>query len=118
MTEIEKFQKDSQRANTNLLLMGLLHFFFAFFASLGYAIHLEYWKPFWVATLTAIGSIIVAMIIGFIIGAAIGASGGSAESAGIVGLIIGIPIGFIPPVVSFLMFRSRILALRQRVMAA
>jgi len=118
MTEVEKFQKDSQRANTNLLLMGFLHFFFAFFASLGYAIHLDYWKPFWVATLTAIGSTLVAMVISFIIGVAIGASGGSDESAFIIGFIIGIPIGFIPPVISFLMFRSRVLALRQRVIAA
>jgi len=115
MTEAEKSQKDSQRASTNLVAMGVLHFFFAFFASLGYAIHLEYWKPFWIATLTAIASVFVSVIIGGILGAIIGLYGGSSEAATIVGFIVGVPLGFIAPLVSFLMFRARILALRDRV---
>ena len=114
MTELEKTQKDLTKAGTNLVVMGLLHFFFAFFASLGYAIKLEYWKPFWMATLAAVISAFVAGIIGAILGFIVGASGGSTDAASAVGLIVGIPFGFIPPLVSFLMFRSRILSLRGR----
>jgi len=122
MTEAEKFQNDSHRANTNLLLMGFLHFLsllllVPFFASLGYAIHLGYWKPFWVATLTMIASILVSAIIGGIFGYAYVRFGGSAESVNNIGFIM-IPLGSIPPFVSFMMFRSRVLALRQRVMSA
>lgn len=115
MTELEKTQKDYNKANTNLVLMGLLHFFFAFFASLGYAISLEYWKPFLFATLAAFVSAFMAAIVGGIIGFIIGSSGGSSDAAGAIGILIGIPFGFIPPLVSFLMFRSRVKALRSRV---
>lgn len=115
MTELEKSQKDAKRAHVNLLLMGILHFFFAFFASLGYAIYLDYWKPFLVATLTAIASIVAAGIVGGILGAVIGAAGGTDEAAGVIGIMVGVLFGFIAPLVSFLMFRARVLALRDRV---
>lgn len=115
MTEAEKLQKDLKRADVNLVLMGVLHFFFAFFASLGYAIYLDYWKPFLIATLTGIISIVVSFIVSGILGVFIGAAGGSEEIATVIGLLVGLLFGFIAPVVSFLMFRARVLALRDRV---
>lgn len=115
MTELEKSEKDSKRAGVNLVVMGVLHLCFAFFASLGYAIYLDYWKPFLVATLTGIVSIVAAAIVGGIVGAVIGGAGGSAEAAELVGLVVGVLIGYIAPLVSFLMFRARVLALRDRV---
>ena len=118
MTEAEKLQKDAKRAGVNLVVMGVLHFFFAFFASLGYAIYLDYWKPFLVATLTAIVSIVAAAIAGGVLGAVIGVAGGSEELVGVIGLVVGFLFGLIAPLVSFLMFRSRVLALRDRVASA
>ena len=115
MTELEKSEKDAKRAGTNLVLMGVLHLFFAFFASLGYAIYLDYWKPFLVATLTGIVSILASVIVGFIIGVVIGGAGGSEDAAGLIGLVVGALFGYIAPLVSFLMFRARVLALRERV---
>ena len=115
MTEAEKLQKDLKRADVNLVLMGVLHFFFAFFASLGYAIYLDYWKPFLISTLTGIISIVVSFIVSGILGVFIGAAGGSEEIATVIGLLVGLLFGFIAPVVSFLMFRARVLALRDRV---
>lgn len=114
MTDLEKSQRDGARASTNLVLMGVLHFFFGFFASLGYAIALKYWKPFWIATLVAIASGIIAVILGLIVGIIVGGSGGSRDTAGVVGFFIGVPLGLIPPLVSFLMFRTRVLSLRAR----
>ena len=91
MTEAEKLQKDLKRADVNLVLMGVLHFFFAFFASLGYAIYLDYWKPFLIATLTGIISIVVSAIVGGILGLFIGAAGGPGAMlfTGIVGASVG-----------------------------
>ena len=115
MTEAEKLQKDLKRADVNLVLMGILHFFFAFFASLGYAIYLDYWKPFLVATLAGIVSIFVSFIVGGILGFFVGAAGGSEDIVTVIGFLVGLLFGFIAPVVSFLMFRARVLALRDRV---
>ena len=115
MTELEKSEKDVKRAGVNLVVMGVLHLFFAFFASLGYAIYLDYWKPFLVATLTGIVSILASMIIGFILGAFLGAAGVPEDAIQVFAFIIGILLGFIAPAVSFLMFRARVLALRDRV---
>ncbi len=117
MTELEKSQKDEARARTNLVGMALLHFFFAPFASLGYAIALEYWKPFWVATLVAFASVIAAVVITGVLTVLLGSSL-SADGATGLGLVVGTPFGYIAPLVSFLMFRSRVLALRARVAGA
>ncbi|WP_413744954.1 hypothetical protein [Synechococcus sp. MIT S9451] len=115
MTELEKSEKDAKRAGVNLVVMGVLHLFFAFFASLGYAIYLDYWKPFLVATLTAIVSIVAAAIVGGILGAVIGAAGGSDDAAGLIGLVVGVLFGYIAPLASFLIFRIKVLALRDRI---
>ena len=125
MTELEKFQKDEARARTNLVGMALLHFFFAPFASLGYAIVLEYWTPFWVATLVAFASLIPIFLISSMLGAVLAAllfiflPQDVAIGFGTV-LQMGLHVlfGYIAPLVSFLMFRSRVLALRARVAGA
>ena len=115
MTEAEKLQKDLNGADANLVLMGVLHLFFAFFASLGYAIYFDYWKPFFIATIVGVASIVVSVFFAGMIGFVLGAAGGSEELVGLIGFIIGFLFGCIAPVVSFLMFRARVILLRDRV---
>jgi uncharacterized membrane protein len=117
MEGLEKSQKDLMKANVSLSLMGLLHFLFGFFASLGYAIALGYWKPFWVASLVAIASTLATLIIGGFLGLLATQLYPSTSLLAIIVFVVSVPFGLIPPLVSFLMFRSRVLALRARVVA-
>ena len=117
MEGLEKLQKDSTRASVSLFVMGLLHFLFGFFASLGYAIALGYWKPFWVASLVAIASTLATLIIGGFLGLVATQFYPSTDLFAFIVFLVSVPFGLIPPLVSFLMFRSRVLALRARVEA-
>ena len=111
MTELEKSEKDAKRASVNLVLMGVLHLLFAFFASLGYAIYLDYWKPFWIATFIWVISTVTSLVLVSVLGLLLWGTIPYAESRI---MLLLVPIGFIPPIVSFLMFRARVLALRDR----
>ena len=111
MTEVDKINSDDKLASCNLILMACLFAISAFFGTLGslitsvgYGIYYKYWKP----TLFIFPSFLFLMVIIFIL-----ASSGliaSEENAFAIGWLLGI----LPGIVSFLIFRDRVLTLRKR----
>ena len=111
MTEIDKNNSDDKLASCNLVLMACLFAISAFLGTLGslitsvgYGLYYKYWKP----TLFIIPSFLFLMVIIFILAA----SGllVSEDSAFAIGWLLGI----LPSLVSFLIFRDRVLTLRKR----
>ena len=111
MTEIEKNYSDNKLANCNLVLMACLYAISAFLGTLGtliisvgYGLYYKYWKP----TLFILPIFLFLMVIILIL--AFSGIIVSEESAYAVGWLLGI----IPSLVSFLIFRDRVLTLRNR----
>ncbi|WP_186699851.1 hypothetical protein [Cyanobium sp. NS01] len=83
--------------------MFAFHLFLGFFASLYYSIRTGHWKPFWCATIVGVPVAIFYL-------AAI--STASSDVSGAIALLS--VLGFIPPLMSFLMFSSKANEMRVR----
>ncbi len=111
MTQTEKNNSDNNLANCNLVLMACLFAISAFLGTLGtlitsvaYSLYYKYWKPtlfIFPIFLFLLVIIIILAYGGFII---------TEENAYGVGGLLGV----IPSLVSFLIFRDRVLTLRKR----
>ena len=111
MTQIEKNHSDNKLANCNLVLMACLFAISAFLGtlgtliiSIGYGLYYKYWKP----TLFIIPIFLFLMVIIVIL--AFSGIIVSEDSAFAVGWLLGV----IPSLVSFLIFRDRVITLRRR----
>ena len=111
MTQIEKNDSDNKLANCNLVLMACLFALSAFLGTLGtlivsviYGLYYKYWKP----TLFIIPIFLFLFVIIVIL--AFSGIFVSEDSAYAVGWALGV----IPSIVSFLIFRDRVLTLRNR----
>ena len=111
MTQIEKNYSDNKLANCNLVLMACLFAITAFLGTLGtlitsvgYGLYYKYWKP----TLFILPIFLFLMVIIVIL--AFSGIINSEDSAFAVGWFLGL----IPSIVSFLIFRDRVLTLRRR----
>ncbi len=111
MTQIDKNDSDNKLANCNLVLMACLYALSAFLGTLGtlivsviYGIYYKYWKP----TLFIIPIVLFLLVIIVIL--AFSGILVSEDSAYAVGWFLGV----IPSIVSFLIFRDRVLTLRKR----
>ncbi len=111
MTPIDKYDSDNKLANCNLVLMACLYAISAFLGTLGtlitsvgYGLYYKYWKPtlFILPIFLFLAVIIVILAYGGIIV--------SDDSAYATGWLLGV----IPSLVSFLIFRDRVLTLRNR----
>jgi len=111
MTQVDKFNSDNKLANCNLVLMACLYAISAFLGTLGtlitsvgYGLYYKYWKPtlFILPIFLFLAVIIVILAYGGIIV--------SDDSAYATGWLLGV----IPSLVSFLIFRDRVLTLRNR----
>ena len=110
MTQFNQNNSHNNLANCNLVLMACLFAISAFLGTLGslitsvgYGLYYKYWKP----TLFIIPIFLFLMVIIVIL-----AVGGFLTEANIVGY--GLFLGVIPNLISFLIFRDRILTLRRR----
>ena len=111
MTQIDKYNTDNKLANCNLVLMACLYAISAFLGTLGtlitsvgYGLYYKYWKPtlFILPIFLFLAVIIVILAYSGIIV--------SDDSAYATGWLLGV----IPSLVSFLIFRDRVLTLRNR----
>lgn len=111
MTQIDKYNSDNKLANCNLVLMACLYAIAAFLGTLGtlitsvgYGLYYKYWKPtlFILPLFLFLAVIIVILAFSGIIV--------SEDSAYAIGWLLGV----IPSLVSFLIFRDRVLTLRNR----
>ena len=101
---------DFKLANCNLILMAslfaiaaLLGVLGSLIVSIGYGIYYKYWKPTLYIIPVALMMIVIILILAF---------GGAINEAEAV--TIGAFLGVVPNVVSFYVFRDRILTLRRR----
>ena len=111
MTQVDKDNSDNKLANCNLVLMACLYALSAFLGTLGcfitsvgYGLYYKYWKP----TLFIIPIFLFLAVIIIIL--AFSGIMVSEDSAYAVGWLLGV----IPSLVSFLIFRDRVLTLRKR----
>lgn len=112
MTQIDKYNSDNKLASCNLVLMACLYAISAFLGTLGtliisvaYGLYYKYWKPtLFILPIFLFLAVIVVIIAysGIIV---------SEDSAYAIGWLLGV----IPSIVSFLIFRDRVLTLRKRI---
>ena len=107
---MNKENLDFKLANCNLILMAslfaigaLLGALGSLIISIGYGIYYKYWKPTLYIIPVAIMMLVIILILAF------GGAINEAEAK-----TIGYFLGVVPNVVSFLIFRDRILTLRRR----
>ena len=107
---MNKENLDLQLANCNLILMAtffaiatLLGALGSLIVSVGYGIYYKYWKPTLYIIPVAIMMFVIILILAY---------GGAVNESEAV--TIGAFLGVVPNVVSFLVFRDRILTLRRR----
>ena len=110
MTQLQKHNSDKKLANCNLILMACLFAISALLGTLGclittisYGFYYKYWKP----------ALFIIPIFIFLIVVAISlALGGLITLDNAIG--VGGLLGIIPNLISFLIFRDRVITLRRR----
>ena len=111
MTQIDKYNSDNKLANCNLVLMACLYAISAFLGTLGtlitsvgYGLYYKYWKPTLFILPIFLFLVVIIIILAY---SGIIVSDDSAYATGWL-------LGVIPSLVSFLIFRDRVLTLRNR----
>ena len=110
MTQLQKHNADKKLANCNLILMSCLFAISALLGTIGclittisYGFYYKYWKPalFIIPTIIFLLVILLSLVLGELV---------TLDNAYGVGGLLGI----IPNLVSFLIFRDRVITLRRR----